>query len=48
MAATLKHFVVNNQEFDRYDLSSDMDERILRELYLHTFRSRCAVDGRKR
>ena len=37
VAATLKHFAANNQEFNRYDLSSDVDERTLRELYLRTF-----------
>ena len=37
VAATLKHFAVNNQEFSRHDLSSDVDERTLRELYLRTF-----------
>ena len=37
VAATLKHFAVNNQEFSRHDLSSDVDERTLRELYLRAF-----------
>ena len=37
VAATLKHYAANNQEFSRHDLSSDADERTLRELYLHTF-----------
>jgi beta-glucosidase len=35
--ATAKHFVANNQEFDRYDVSSDVDERTLREIYLPAF-----------
>jgi beta-glucosidase len=35
--ATAKHFAGNNQEFDRMTLSSDMDERTLREIYLPTF-----------
>ncbi|MFZ3341062.1 MAG: glycoside hydrolase family 3 C-terminal domain-containing protein [Terriglobales bacterium] len=35
--ATAKHFVANNQEYDRYDVSSDIDERTLREIYLPTF-----------
>jgi beta-glucosidase len=37
VAATLKHFVANNQEFNRHNISSDADERTLRELYLRTF-----------
>ncbi len=37
VAATLKHFAANNQEFDRHHLSSDADERTLRELELRTF-----------
>ena len=37
VAATLKHFAANNQEFNRHELSSDVDERTLRELYLRTF-----------
>ncbi|MFZ0760175.1 MAG: glycoside hydrolase family 3 C-terminal domain-containing protein [Candidatus Sulfotelmatobacter sp.] len=35
--ATIKHFVANNQEFDRHNLSSDVDERTLREIYLPAF-----------
>jgi beta-glucosidase len=35
--ATAKHFVANNQEYDRYDVSSDVDERTLREIYLPAF-----------
>ncbi len=37
VAATIKHFAANNQEYSRFDLSSDVDERTLRELYLRTF-----------
>ena len=35
--ATAKHFAANNQEFDRYNISSDVDERTLREIYLPAF-----------
>ena len=35
--ATIKHFMGNNQEFDRHNLSSDMDERTMREIYLPAF-----------
>jgi beta-glucosidase len=35
--ATVKHFAANNQEFDRHSVSSDVDERTLREIYLPAF-----------
>lgn len=35
--ATAKHFLGNNQEWDRHHVSSDMDERTLREIYLPAF-----------
>lgn len=34
---TIKHFAGNNQEENRYYVSSDMDERTLREIYLRGF-----------
>lgn len=37
--ATAKHFVGNNQEYDRYNISSNIDERTLREIYLPAFES---------
>ncbi len=37
VAATVKHFVANDAEHERYTMSSDMDERTLRELYLRPF-----------
>ena len=35
--ATVKHFAANNQEYARHGVSSDMDERTLREIYLPAF-----------
>lgn len=37
VAATAKHFAGNNQEWDRHGVSSDIDERTLREIYLPAF-----------
>ena len=34
---TIKHFAVNNQEENRYYVSSDLDEQALREIYLRGF-----------
>jgi beta-glucosidase len=38
VAAVAKHFINNEQEFDRHRLSSDVDERTLRELYMRPFK----------
>jgi beta-glucosidase len=35
--ATVKHYAGNEQEFDRYYVSSEIDERTLREIYLPPF-----------
>lgn len=35
--ATVKHFAANNEEYDRHSVSSDIDERTLREMYLPAF-----------
>ena len=32
--ACVKHFVGNNQEWNRHHVSSDIDERTLHEIYL--------------
>jgi len=37
--ATAKHYMGNYQEYNRHKISSDMDERTLREIYLPAFRS---------
>lgn len=38
VGACIKHFVANDQEFERTTMSSDVDERALREIYLEPFR----------
>ncbi len=38
VVATVKHFAANNQEWDRNNVSSDMDERTLQEIYLPAFK----------
>jgi beta-glucosidase len=43
--ATVKHFAANNQEYDRHNVSSDVDERTLRELYLPAFEAAVRVAG---
>ena len=35
--ATVKHYALNNQEYDRHNVSSDADERTMREIYLPAF-----------
>lgn len=39
VVATVKHFAANNQEYDRNNISSDIDERTLREIYLPAFKA---------
>ena len=38
MGACIKHFVANDQEYERTSISSEVDERTLREIYLEPFR----------
>lgn len=35
--ATVKHYALNNQEYNRHNSSSDVDERTMREIYLPAF-----------
>jgi beta-glucosidase len=37
VAATVKHYALNDQEFNRHNASSDVDERTMREIYLPSF-----------
>ena len=37
VVATAKHFIGNNQEYDRHNVSSNIDERTMREIYLPAF-----------
>ncbi len=37
VGTSLKHFAVNNQEFQRFSISAEVDERTLREIYLAGF-----------
>jgi len=37
VVATVKHYAANNMEWDRHNVSSDVDERTLREIYLPGF-----------
>lgn len=39
VAATVKHFAANNQEWDRNNVSSDVDERTLQEIYFPAFKA---------
>ncbi|MBV8673812.1 MAG: glycoside hydrolase family 3 C-terminal domain-containing protein [Acidobacteriaceae bacterium] len=43
--ATVKHYAANNEEYDRHNVSSDVDERTLREIYLPAFEAAVRVAG---
>ena len=45
VVATAKHFVANDQEFDRNTVSSEVDERTLRELYMRPFEASVRESG---
>mgnify|MGYP006281503503 CR=1 FL=1 len=44
VGVTVKHYAANNQEYDRYFVSSDLSERTLREIYLPAFEA-AVVEG---
>ena len=37
VVATVKHYDLNNEEFNRHNASADIDERTMREIYLPSF-----------
>jgi beta-glucosidase len=37
VGTSLKHFTANNQEYQRFSISAEVDERTLREIYLPAF-----------
>ncbi len=41
--ATVKHFAANDEEYDRHNVSSDLDERTLREIDLPVFEAAVKV-----
>ncbi|OIP84836.1 MAG: hypothetical protein AUK44_01155, partial [Porphyromonadaceae bacterium CG2_30_38_12] len=43
--ATAKHYAVNFQEYERHQVSSNLDERTLHEIYLPAFK-RCVEEGK--
>ncbi len=38
VGACIKHYIANDQEYERFSMSSEVDERTLREIYLEPFR----------
>jgi beta-glucosidase len=45
VATTIKHLACNFQEYDRHGVSSDVDERTLREMYLPAFEAAIRTAG---
>lgn len=45
VGACIKHYVANDQEFERMTISSEVDDRTLREVYLVPF-ERCVVEAK--
>ena len=45
--ATIKHFVCNNQEWNRFSIDAQVDERTLREIYLPGFEAAIKDGGAK-
>ncbi len=45
VAACVKHFALNNQEFERMTVESEVDEKTLRELYLPAFYDAVTTGG---
>jgi len=43
VATCTKHFVANNQEWNRFDVSAEIDERTLREIYFPAFKAAVQV-----
>jgi beta-glucosidase len=39
VTATVKHFIANNSDYDRDNISNDIDERTMQEIYLPAFRA---------
>jgi beta-glucosidase len=37
VSATVKHYALNNEEYNRHNVSADCDERTMREIYLPAF-----------
>lgn len=45
VGVSVKHFALNNSEFERFTISSEASERTIREIYLPAFRA-AVVEGR--